>query len=64
MAAFSSLAENKVLYDADVENSGKLVTLIRQESRKLAEEKGLSCLGRIPFDPVFTKSMVQAQTVI
>jgi len=24
---------------------------------------GLSCLGRIPFDPVFTKAMIQAQTV-
>jgi len=28
-----------------------------------AAEKGLSCLGRIPFDPVFTKAMIQAQTV-
>ncbi len=28
-----------------------------------AEKKGLSCLGRIPFDPVFTKAMIQAQTV-
>jgi MinD superfamily P-loop ATPase len=28
-----------------------------------AKEKGLSCLGRIPFDPVFTKAMIQAQTV-
>jgi MinD superfamily P-loop ATPase len=45
------------------ENSGQLVTLVRQESRKLAEENGLTCLGRIPFDPVFTKAMVQAQTV-
>ncbi len=45
------------------ENPGKLVTLVRQESRKLAEEKGLMCLRRIPFDPVFTEAMVQAQTV-
>jgi MinD superfamily P-loop ATPase len=45
------------------ENSGKLVTLVRREARKIAEEKGLSCLGRIPFDPVFTKAMIQAQTV-
>lgn len=29
----------------------------------IAEEKGLMCLGRIPFDPVFTEAMVQAQTV-
>jgi len=28
-----------------------------------AEQKGLPCLGRIPFDPIFTKAMVQAQTV-
>jgi len=28
-----------------------------------AKAKGLSCLGRIPFDPVFTKAMIQAQTV-
>jgi len=28
-----------------------------------AQEKGLSCLGRIPFDPIFTKAMIQAQTV-
>ena len=29
-----------------------------------AQEKGQSCLGRIPFDPVFIKAMIQAQTVI
>jgi MinD superfamily P-loop ATPase len=28
-----------------------------------AEKKGISCLGRIPFDPVFTKAMIQVQTV-
>ncbi len=28
-----------------------------------AKEQGLSCLGRIPFDPGFTKAMIQAQTV-
>jgi MinD superfamily P-loop ATPase len=28
-----------------------------------AKAKGLSCSGRIPFDPVFTKAMIQAQTV-
>jgi MinD superfamily P-loop ATPase len=28
-----------------------------------AQKKGVSCLGRIPFDPVFTKAMIQAQTV-
>ncbi|CAB1062799.1 MinD superfamily P-loop ATPase containing an inserted ferredoxin domain [Olavius sp. associated proteobacterium Delta 1] len=30
---------------------------------KLANEKGVTCLGRIPFDPVFTRAMVQAQTI-
>jgi MinD superfamily P-loop ATPase len=28
-----------------------------------AQNEGLVCLGRIPFDPVFTKAMVQGQTV-
>ncbi len=31
---------------------------------QMAREKDLKVLGRIPFDPVFTKAMVQAQTVI
>jgi MinD superfamily P-loop ATPase len=30
---------------------------------KLAQEKNITVLGRIPFDPVFTKSMVQGKTV-
>jgi MinD superfamily P-loop ATPase len=30
----------------------------------LAIEKGLSCIGRIPFDPIFIRAMVQAQTII
>lgn len=29
----------------------------------LASEKNLTVLGRIPFDPIFTKAMVQGQTV-
>ena len=28
-----------------------------------AREKGMEVLGRIPFDPVFTKAMVQGQTI-
>ena len=28
-----------------------------------AEKKGIICLGRIPFDPIFTKAMIQVQTV-
>jgi MinD superfamily P-loop ATPase len=30
---------------------------------KLAKEKNITILGRIPFDPVFTKSMVQGKTI-
>jgi MinD superfamily P-loop ATPase len=29
-----------------------------------ARDEGLSCLGRIPFDPVFTDSMVNGKTII
>ena len=36
---------------------------LTREIETYAEKKGLSCLGRIPFDPVFTKAMIQAQTV-
>jgi MinD superfamily P-loop ATPase len=28
-----------------------------------AREKGLSCLDRIPFDSIFTRAMIQAQTI-
>ena len=28
-----------------------------------AQEKGLSCIGRIPFDPIFIRAMVQAQSI-
>ena len=34
-----------------------------RQIERYAKAKGLSCLGRIPFDPVFTKAMIQAQTV-
>ena len=34
-----------------------------QAIEKLAEEKKLTVVGRIPFDPVFTKSMVQGKTI-
>ena len=29
-----------------------------------AREKGLTCLGRIPFDPAFTEAMVRGQTIL
>ena len=31
---------------------------------KLAKEKKLTVVGRVPFDPVFTESMVKGQTVL
>ncbi len=31
---------------------------------KLAEKKNMAILGRIPFDPVFTESMVRGQTIV
>jgi MinD superfamily P-loop ATPase len=34
-----------------------------REIENYAKEKGISCLGRIPFDQVFTKAMIQAQNV-
>ena len=34
-----------------------------QAIEKFAVEKNVSVLGRIPFDPVFTRSMVQGQTL-
>jgi MinD superfamily P-loop ATPase len=33
------------------------------EIEKFAKEKGLTCLGYIPFDQIFTKAMVQGQTI-
>jgi MinD superfamily P-loop ATPase len=29
-----------------------------------AAQKGLTMVGKVPFDPVFTKAMVQGQTVL
>jgi len=34
-----------------------------QAIEKFAKNKNVSVLGRIPFDPIFTKSMVQGQTI-
>jgi len=36
---------------------------LTRDIENYAKAKGLSCLGRIPFDSVFTKAMIQAQTV-
>ena len=37
---------------------------LTREIEKYAEEKKIACLGRIPFDPIFTKAMIQAQTIL
>ena len=31
---------------------------------RLARERNIRCLGRIPYDPVFTKAMIQGKTII
>ena len=30
---------------------------------RLAKEKGIDALGRVPFDPIFTESMIQGKTI-
>ncbi|CAB1057520.1 MinD superfamily P-loop ATPase containing an inserted ferredoxin domain [Olavius sp. associated proteobacterium Delta 1] len=37
---------------------------LTRDIEKYAQEENIACLGRIPFDPMFTKAMIQAQTVI
>jgi MinD superfamily P-loop ATPase len=36
---------------------------LTDEIEKFGKEKGLTCLGYIPFDQTFTKAMVQGQTI-
>ncbi|MGB5749244.1 MAG: 4Fe-4S binding protein [Desulfobacterales bacterium] len=36
---------------------------LTRDIENYAEKKGIICLGRIPFDPIFTKAMIQVQTV-
>jgi len=36
---------------------------LTRDIENYAEKKGITCLGRIPFDPIFTKAMIQVQTV-
>ena len=36
---------------------------LTRDIENFAEDEGMSYLGRIPFDPVFTKAMVQGQTI-
>ena len=37
---------------------------LTREIEEYAEEKDITRLGRIPFDPIFTKAMIQAQTIL
>lgn len=37
---------------------------LTREIEKYAEKKDITRLGRIPFDPIFTKAMIQAQTIL
>jgi len=37
---------------------------LTREIEKFADENDLACLGRIPFDSVFTEAMIRAQTAI
>ena len=36
---------------------------LTRDIENFAKDEGLSFLGRIPFDPIFTKAMVQGQTI-
>ncbi|UCE51776.1 MAG: 4Fe-4S binding protein [Desulfobacterales bacterium] len=36
---------------------------LTQDIENYAEKKGITCLGKIPFDPIFTWAMVQGQTI-
>jgi MinD superfamily P-loop ATPase len=42
-------------YDLNIE--------LTQQIENFAKEMGLFCLGRIPYDPIFTKAMVLGQTI-
>jgi MinD superfamily P-loop ATPase len=37
---------------------------LTREIENFAKEKGVSFLGHVPFDPIFTEAMVQSQTVL
>jgi MinD superfamily P-loop ATPase len=37
---------------------------LTRDIENFAKDEGMSCLGRIPFDPIFTKAMIQGKTII
>jgi MinD superfamily P-loop ATPase len=80
IASFASLAESKVLCDADVERVVQLTNHFKvpamvcinkfdlnldltRDIENFARDESLICLGRIPFDPIFTRAMIQGQTI-
>ena len=44
-------------------NKFDINTEMSMEIERFCQNKGLTFLGRIPFDPIFTKAMVQGQTI-
>jgi MinD superfamily P-loop ATPase len=44
-------------------NKSDLNLRLTRDIEKFARQAGVPCLGRIPFDPIFTKAMIQAQTI-
>ncbi|MFC1895136.1 ATP-binding protein [Thermodesulfobacteriota bacterium] len=44
-------------------NKFDINTEVSMEIERFSQNKGLTFLGRIPFDPIFTKAMVQGQTI-
>jgi len=44
-------------------NKFDINTEMSMEIERFCQNKGLAFLGRIPFDPIFTKAMVQGQTI-
>jgi MinD superfamily P-loop ATPase len=37
---------------------------LTRELERTARERNIACLGRIPFDPTFTRAMIKAQNVL
>jgi MinD superfamily P-loop ATPase len=63
MERVAQLAEHFRVPSMVCVNKFDLNTDQTQAIEKLAKEKNIMVLGRIPFDPVFTKSMVQGKTI-
>lgn len=64
MARVTELAEHFKVPCMICVNKSDLNPEKSEEIEKLAEEKNIAFLGRIPFDPVFTKAMIQGKNII